>query len=779
MKKTAKVSGSNNGFKPVLPRKKRRDSVLEDGSGSGSVGSKIQNSRSWDSETGDTTEPNSIDMEEECLMKKTSFDYGKSGALAERDPNQTLTGSKVKTKKALGKPLSKINFLSSDIDDDVLLDAPVELPPSLKKNLVNISVHKSFALDIRLDKMKIIFKNQWFWRGASILSKFARIIKALFTSKSSLVQTSKKAKEAKILVNTNLKKSPEHSDWAVVVKEISVETLAETKAVVEFKWIDHANLVTAKWFILIGKNTVCVARSDMDKEIWNKRNIHRALLYTLPMETNAHDIWDYVNSVGEKTCTIDCYPVTYARARCAIVCFKLAKSLDAVMNTTPVLRSKTNHILLSCFVGKNFSSGKFSHRVLSDVDKSRLGAIYSKHLAFIAHPNVLINSGFSSEMKSTFSVTFDIEKKFAVLESSLTSLAEQISELAKRLDLFILANQMGNIVMGEGSSVATSSKTAVLLESFSSSNMVKFENMLEGLSISVLSLSVHLNSLVLAGSITTCNVRSMNNPTKQENIIMNKFDGVRIFSSGVDKGFLEAGVAIIINNSLVHHVSKIDKISVMVLGLYTGTSFGIKFGQTMKVNSFVTRALNSSTFVVLSGDFNENNSKKSASYKFCLDLSLANSFSTHLLIVASVSNYFDTNHKTVMVSVNLNGLLDVHLNGLYKQINKNQWKFKITDADGPKWACFKECSLVKFSFVVNEFLVASDGRNFDSMWFLLVKVLVNSTNEAFSRHWFRKVKCFSNKQSLKFFKLEFLVAKLVKSLQFGNASRTGFFLMPG
>ncbi|KAG9290065.1 hypothetical protein G9A89_010371 [Geosiphon pyriformis] len=362
------------------------------------------------------------------------------------------------------------------------------------------------------------------------------------------------------------------------------------------------------------------------------------------------------------------------------------------------------HTSLNCSVDGNFSPGKSPHKALLDVNKSRLAAIYSKHLAKIAGgslfplflvKNDTFNPGFSSEMKSTLLVTFDIEKKFAVLESSLTNLMGQISELAKRLDLLVPVNQVGNIMMEEGLSVVTSSKAVVLLKLFFSPDMVKFENMLEGLSTSVLSLLVCLDGLVLAGSkIATCNVRDMNNPTKQEDIvywyIINKFDGIRIFLSGVDKRFFGAGMTIIMNNSLAHHVSKIDeisgrvilvhlffkgKLSVMVLGLYADTSSGIRFGQAVEVNFFVTRALNSSTFVVLDSDFNENNSKKSASFRFCLDLGLANSFGTYSLvrapilslavagqIVASVSDYFDTDHKTVIVSVGLGELLNVHLN---------------------------------------------------------------------------------------------------------------------
>ncbi|KAG9295482.1 hypothetical protein G9A89_013511 [Geosiphon pyriformis] len=121
------------------------------------------------------------------------------------------------------------------------------------------------------------------------------------------------------------------------------------------------------------------------------------------MKTNVHDIWDYINSVSGKTCAINCYSVTYAQARCAVVCFKSAEFLDAVINTTPVLRGvnlhwshlsfskcveceKTGYTSLSCFVGGNFFSGKSSYKALLDVDKNRLAIIYAKHLASVACP---------------------------------------------------------------------------------------------------------------------------------------------------------------------------------------------------------------------------------------------------------------------------------------------------------------------------------------------------------------------------------------------------------
>ncbi|KAG9288906.1 hypothetical protein G9A89_019528 [Geosiphon pyriformis] len=218
-------------------------------------------------------------MEKKCLVEKTSFNYRENKVLTGGDSKQTPKGSKILTKRALGKPLKKINFLDDD-DNDILLNTLLTLP-SFLKTLVDISVRKSFALDIGLDKMvgksfqeklqvvKKLFSRINNFGRASTLSKFAGIIRTSFISESSLAQTFKKAEEAKILVNTNLKKSTGHSDQAVVVKEIPVGTLAEAvhtalsefgiiksikmqlvglwqKAVVEFEQVDYADLVIAR-----------------------------------------------------------------------------------------------------------------------------------------------------------------------------------------------------------------------------------------------------------------------------------------------------------------------------------------------------------------------------------------------------------------------------------------------------------------------------------------------------------------------------------------------------
>ncbi|KAG9286973.1 hypothetical protein G9A89_001211 [Geosiphon pyriformis] len=314
----------NISVKSVESRKKRRDGVLENNIGNRKfAAAKVLSSHFWGSATSDTTESDSVDMKKECLVKETSFNYGDSGAFAGENSEQTPKSSKILTKRVLEKPLRKINFLGDNIDN-IFLDKSVVFSPLLK-NLVNISVRKSFALDISLDNVveksalkKLVIVRKLFSRingfeRASTLSKFARIIRTIFTSESSLVQASKKAEEAKILVNSDFKKSSRCLDQAVVLKEIPVRTLTETvcavlssfgvvvsikiqlvglwqKAIVEFSKDEQTDLITACWSILIGKDAVRVVRANQNKKLWDTRDQHRALLYTLPMKITAHNI---------------------------------------------------------------------------------------------------------------------------------------------------------------------------------------------------------------------------------------------------------------------------------------------------------------------------------------------------------------------------------------------------------------------------------------------------------------------------------------------------------
>ncbi|KAG9290211.1 hypothetical protein G9A89_022187 [Geosiphon pyriformis] len=128
--------------------------------------------------------------------------------------------------------------------------------------------------------------------------------------------------------------------------------------------------------------------------------------------------------------------------------------------------------------------------------------------------------------------------------------------------------------------------------------------------------------------------------------IINKFPGVHVFTSELDTGSSDADMAVIINSFVAQHVSKINeipgwlisirllfkgKLLVTILDIYADVSAGVHFGQAFAVNSLIASAINSSSFVILGGDFNESDTKKSTSLRKCADLGLVNSFKGHFL----------------------------------------------------------------------------------------------------------------------------------------------------
>ncbi|KAG9306304.1 hypothetical protein G9A89_018187 [Geosiphon pyriformis] len=114
---------------------------------------------------------------------------------------------------------------------------------------------------------------------------------------------------------------------------------------------------------------------------------------------------------------------------------------------------------------------------------------------------------------------------------------------------------------------------------------------------------------------------------------MNKFDGVQVFTSGLDSSHLGFGIAIIMDNSL-------NNLSVLILGLYAGALSVVWFSQAGKINSLIAKTVNKFSFIILGGDFNENRARKCASFKNLVNAVMDGS-------VADVENYFDTNHKAV------------------------------------------------------------------------------------------------------------------------------------
>ncbi|KAG9289447.1 hypothetical protein G9A89_008008 [Geosiphon pyriformis] len=452
-----------------------------------------------------------------------------------------------------------------------------------------------------------------------------------------------------------------------------------------------------------------VAKANIDKKSWDTKDQHRALLYTLLIGTNAHNIWDFIGSVSGKTCIINQHSVMYVWARCAVVCFDSAVSIDAAMETMPVLKDaklhwsylistkcakygNLGHTSLNCSVsGKTFLGGP-TCKILSEDNKSRLAFIYAKHSASISHPvsfgsilwaNVVGKSLFSSlpvhngsdssgsflEIKPTSVVSMELNDRFVALEHSLASFMEWM-----------------DIVMSESSDVATGGKT---------------------ICGSLLHAMFRVSMSLLSRKI---------------------FDGMRIFTSGLDNGFLGAGVAIIMDNLLARHVSKVeevpghtilvqflfkDKVSVSVVGLYTCASPG-----------------NHGSLILAAAGHR----------------------------MESVTEFFDTDYRAVLVLVGLSGLLNVHLDGIHRNANKNCWKFKLKNMDTNGWRCFMECSSAKFLERSVVFHNIEHSGDLDGIL------------------WFSEFDSMKNKTSLKFHGLEMLMSKIVNSIKTDLSLETGHFV---
>ncbi|KAG9307317.1 hypothetical protein G9A89_017145 [Geosiphon pyriformis] len=834
MKKTIKVSGSEGGFKVVVSRKKRKEDVLAEGIDNKRVAAEASSVRSWSSETGNTIESKSIDMEEECLVEETSVDYGKSGAFTEGDLNQMPKDLHVKTKKVLGKPLGMIDYGNVNTDNGIL-DNFFLLPSSLLiKPSVQVPVCKFFALDIdlvviagkssqeKLSFIKKIFSSVNDFGGAFTPSKFGGVICVTFTSEKAIMAAEKLANNHGIVVNTNLKHPINNrTNRDIVIKEIPVGTLIEMvcTTVSEFGVVVLIKMqLVGLWQKAIvtledsNQADLLASKADVDKQTWDSKDEFKALLYTFLVETNTHDFWNFIGLMDGKICVIECNSVNYTWAHCTTVSVSIGRT--CLLPCVPLTILLVIHLRIRA--------------PFSAQDWFKLTKIYKKKSAPVSHPlafggktwALVVGSipsgtslGYDSQLgsignsKPLLPVVNDLEKHLVSIESSLVSLTGQIGKLAKRLESFILANQGEDIVMGVGSDDATSDKTAAISGSTASPKVVKLENMLESLSASVISLSACLDGLALAGDDVIHWYKNMNNLVSifmesklKEKVcpwLTDKFDGVWVFTSGLDSSFMGAGVLIVMNSSLTKHICKVsempgwllsikllfkNELSVSILGLYTGVSLVVRFSQAGEINSLIAKAVNEFSFVVLSGNFNEDGSQKCASFKKCLELGLVNFLIgspaikmptwansrgvmktidyvfvllnlVNSLVYCSVSNvnkYFDTDHQAVSVSMGLSSLLDTCLFSLRKQANKDHWKFDVKNTSEAKWLEFKNA-------------MTANTTMLSSAFDIICKIMVISAGGAFKKRWFKGFNIVRNKVLSRFHKLELLVSKLVKA----------------
>ncbi|KAG9285553.1 hypothetical protein G9A89_006541 [Geosiphon pyriformis] len=378
-----------------------------------------------------------------------------------------------------------------------------------------------------------------------------------------------------------------------------------------------------------------------------------------------------------------------------------------------------------------------------------------------------------------------------VLECSLRILSDQVSVILKKLSFIKLVplaasfcapslavsvslapivnlNMALNDMLASADPFFSGSSESATVLSSSGSKVLTFKmggleskmsalKALFGSILFVFGFFIPMNDLIW--KVATCNVHNINIPAKQEDVVHWHFDSGNLISiitetklrssirlwiaNKFNGGFLGAGVAIIMANSLACHVTKIEKILGCVVVAF-------------EVNSVIAKAVNSSCFIILGGDFNKNGSRKSASFKFCLELGLVNLFTGHPLVsnstwsnsrgvektidfifvskilasavtghgIGSVSDFFDTDHCAVSVSVGLGSFLDSWLNSLRKQANKDCWKFFIKTVDETKWSQFRDCTSAKLLAVSGEFSETLAYADVNGMLELLVAKVV-------------------------------------------------------
>ncbi|KAG9298951.1 hypothetical protein G9A89_015973 [Geosiphon pyriformis] len=621
---------------------------------------------------------------------------------------------------------------------------------------------RSFALDMELAAVpgKTNGNKIDGFGEASILSKFPEIIRFLFTSESSMNKAKELAIYEKIVVNNDLKRVSNCSDKKIVVKKIlvnfpklAVESVFSKfgkivsikmqliglwqKALVEFESSEIADLVAARWSVFMKKDSVHVVKAMC----FVNKTSKLAAIGSTPVFKSMNLCWASLSLA----CCAYCKQFGHISTGCLLngnfgVYGKQVVTPQNQICLANIYKRKQTSIVYPVFFSEKtwaqVADGFFSHVGLSD--------FFGTDSSSDAKPVLLVSNSLSDSC---------LIDQLASLEHSLGLLMDQVSIIMKKLSFVELVPLVSkphvspsvvlvpvmsnlNLKMALNNTLPSSppSLLVVVVDSvvnLSSSSSKVLTTKVGGLESKMVALEVSVE-FVLERLNCLCSGLSINVPTKQKDIIhwhrdsenlvsiitetklkfnnkswiRNKFNEIRIFSSGLNKNFLGAGITIIMNTSLAHHVCKIfkvpgwlflvkllfkNKFSVSILGLYVKTSLAVCFFQANDINSVIARAVNESLFVVLGSNFNENGFQRCASFKRCLDLGLVNFLDGSFFVkmftwtnfqgmaktinflfvslnlvnaivdckVSDVGEFFDTDHHAVFASVSLGGLLNV------------------------------------------------------------------------------------------------------------------------
>ncbi|KAG9304520.1 hypothetical protein G9A89_020084 [Geosiphon pyriformis] len=259
------------------------------------------------------------------------------------------------------------------------------------------------------------------------------------------------AKEKGINVNSNLKKQRMKSNWAVVIKEISMNTLKKIiitavskfgniksikvqligmwqKAVVEFTELEQTKQLASRWSFLISKDLVHMAMAIGDWDTWMSKDHFRALLFTLPM--------------GTTIC-------------CAVVGFKSEDGLKSAFCTEPIfggVRLSWARIDLVC-------CGKFGKVVCEEkCFYSPSCCLWWQVLVLLTYPPGGFHSDFglgssSSDAlgvgNSIFSVSVNnssLGAQLATVKHSLELLTDQVFDMMQKLNNMVFTAQASSLL---------------------------------------------------------------------------------------------------------------------------------------------------------------------------------------------------------------------------------------------------------------------------------------------------------------------------------------------
>ncbi|KAG9296236.1 hypothetical protein G9A89_014828 [Geosiphon pyriformis] len=526
------------------------------------------------------------------------------------------------------------------------------------------------------------------------------------------------------------------------------------KALIEFNSSDVAGLVASKWLVFMGKDSVNVALATLLYTLLVDMMAHNFSdlleLYDRKTCFIGHNPSSYVHDRYMIVCFVD-----ETSKLATIGSIPVFKSVNLHWTGLSLARcvycKQFDHISTECLLGGN--SGVYDKWLITLQDWVRLPNIYKKKHTPIVRPvsfngktwAQMAGGSFSHVVSSISSgVGLSSNAKLVPLVSKSLGGFCLVSDILKKLSFVKLVPLVfsphvshsvviTSVTINVDSDMAIDDTAVSLSSSFSvvanlvinlstSSSKVlttkvgRLEFKIVVLKVSVESVLERLDHLCLElGSdfmwkFAMCNFCGINVSAKQEDIICwhrdsgnlvliitetklrDKFNGVKVFSSGLDKSFFGARIMIIMNTFLAHYVSRIsevpgqllsvkllfkNKLSVSILGLYAG-AFLACASYRKCLDLGLVNSLSGSFYIKKSTWANSQDVARTINFLFIFS-NLVNTVVVYK--VSDVGEFFDTDYQVVFMSVGLGGLLDEQLNSLYKQVNRDWWKFEFKDAD--------------------------------------------------------------------------------------------------